>query len=119
MTPESMNGGAPSTNGGGPEGSPKKGAEDGMAKPTGHAAAPPEVTLLIEDRLDALERALGTVRRRGMGLKVFSLARESDQLVLVFRADPDRAVLDRWIAELGALVDVRQVRVSEPPAGSR
>ena len=75
-------------------------------------ASPPELTIVIDDRLDALERALGTVRRRGMKFKVFSLARRDDRLVLVLRAEPDVPVPDRWIAELEALVDVKQVNVT-------
>ena len=47
------------------------------------------MTLLVSDRLDALERLLGTVRRRGMSLEIHSLARKEDHLVLVFRAAPN------------------------------
>lgn len=72
-----------------------------------------EVVIVLSDRLDALERALGTVRRRGMSLKVFSLSRRGDELVLTLRGDDGTAVPDRWIAELGALIDVRQVKVAE------
>jgi len=93
-----LNGGSPSRNGT----NPKKGE--------------PEITLLIADRLDALERALGTVRRRGMRLEIQSLAREDGRLVLTFRGTPDAVIPDRWLAELGALVDVEQVRVSGLPA---
>ena len=72
----------------------------------------PEVELVITDRIDALERALGTVRRRQMTLKVFSLARRGDdELVLTLKGKQGVVLPDRWIAELGALVDVRQVKV--------
>ena len=71
----------------------------------------PEVVIVLSDRLDALERALGTVRRRGMSLKVYSLSRQDDELVLTLRGDVGATVPDRWLAELGALVDVRQVKV--------
>lgn len=72
----------------------------------------PEVEIVLVDRLDALERALGTVRRRQMTLKIFSLARKgSDELVLTLRGTEGVVLPDRWIAELGALVDVRQVKV--------
>ena len=74
----------------------------------------PQVELILCDRLDALERALGTVRRRKMTLKVFSVARHgSDEIVLTLRGDEGVVLPDRWIAELGALVDVRQVKVGE------
>ena len=72
----------------------------------------PQVEIVLVDRLDALERALGTVRRRQMTLKIHSLARRgSDELVLTFRGTEGVVLPDRWIAELGALVDVRQVKV--------
>jgi hypothetical protein len=83
------------------------------------SAGPPEVTLLLNDRLDALERLLGTVRRRGMKLRIHSLIRKEDHLVMVFRAEPNAVVPDRWLAELGALVDVRKVQVAGHPAASR
>jgi hypothetical protein len=67
--------------------------------------------LVLSDRLDALERAIGTVRRRGMALKVLSVASKSGELVLVLRGDPGASIPRRWIAELGALVDVRQISV--------
>ena len=50
----------------------------------------PEVVIVLSDRLDALERALGTVRRRGMSLKVYSLSRQDDELVLTLRGDSRR-----------------------------
>jgi acetolactate synthase regulatory subunit len=93
---EGDNGGRPSRKGARPE----------------KAQAGPEVVLVLSDRLDALERLLGTVRRRGMTLGVFSLTRRNDELVLTLRADSGAALPDRWIAELGALVDVRQVKVT-------
>ena len=96
IRPESDNGGPPSKNGTSPED-----AEPGL-----------EVEIVLCDRLDALERALGTVRRRGMSLKVFSLSRQGDDLVLTLRGDSGAAVPDRWLAELGALIDVRQVKVA-------
>jgi acetolactate synthase regulatory subunit len=74
--------------------------------------ATPEVVIVLSDRLDALERAFGTVRRRGMSLKVFSLSRRDDELVITLRGDVGATVPDRWLAELDALVDVRQVKVS-------
>ena len=83
------------------------------------AAGVPEVTLLVNDRLDALERLLGTVRRRGMSFKIHSLVRKDDHLVLVFRAEPNAVIPDRWIAELGALVDVRKVQVAGTAAAAR
>jgi hypothetical protein len=98
------NGGPPSRNGA----SPEKPAESGPESGTGA-----EIELVISDRLDALERALGTVRRRGMTFKVHSLARRGGELVLVFRADAGAVLPDRWLAELAALVDVRQVKVAE------
>ena len=79
--------------------------------PPSGSGSSPEVVVILSDRLDALERALGTVRRRGMALKVFSLSRQENELVLTLRADDGAAVPDRWLAELGALVDVRQVKV--------
>ena len=91
------------------------------AKPSKNGTNPAgaEVTLVVNDRLDALERLLGTVRRRGMSLKIQSLARKDDHLVLVFRAESNAAVPERWIAELGALVDVRKVQVAGHPAAAR
>ena len=83
------------------------------------AAGVPEVTLLVNDRLDALERLLGTVRRRGMSFQIHSLVRKDDHLVLVFRAEPNAVIPDRWIAELGALVDVRKVQVAGTSAAAR
>jgi hypothetical protein len=94
-----QNGGSPSKNGTAPE---------KPAPPEGG----PQVELVISDRLDALERALGTVRRRGMTLNVHSLVRRGGQLVLVFRAAPGATVHERWLAELAALVDVSEVNVS-------
>ena len=105
--PEGRSGKVPSRNGGSPE-RLESPAHDG-----------PEVVLTINDRLDALERALGTVRRRGMSLKVFSLVRRDEQLVLVLRADAGAPVPERWIAELGQLVDVRQIKVSGIAAAPR
>jgi hypothetical protein len=88
--------------------------------PAGEAApAVAEVTLLVNDRLDALERLLGTVRRRGMSFKIHSLVRKDDHLVLVFRAEPNTVIPDRWIAELGGLVDVRRVQVADSPTAAR
>ncbi len=72
----------------------------------------PEVEIVIADRIDALERALGTVRRRMMTLKVFSLSRRGGELVLTLRGDEGVVLPDRWISELGALVDVRQIKVA-------
>jgi acetolactate synthase regulatory subunit len=91
------------------------------AKPSRNGTNPAgaEVTLMVNDRLDALERLLGTVRRRGMTLRIHSLARKDDHLVLVFRADSNAPVPERWIAELGALVDVRNVQVAGQPAATR
>ena len=100
-----LNGAKPSKNGANPVGDPVTGA--------------PEVTLLVNDRLDALERLLGTVRRRGMSFKIHSLVRKDDHLVVVFRAEPSAVIPDRWIAELGALVDVRKVQVAGTPAAAR
>jgi hypothetical protein len=77
------------------------------------------VTLLVNDRLDALERLLGTVRRRQMTFRIHSLTRKDDHLVLVFRAEPSAVIPDRWIAELGSLVDVRKVQVAGVPAATR
>lgn len=93
-----LNGGSPSRNGTAPEAD---------AEVTG-----PRVTLLVADRLDALERTLGTVRRRGMCLKIHSLVRREDRLQLVFRAAPEAVIPERWIAELAALVDVDEVEVA-------
>lgn len=95
-----QNGGSPSKNGGAPE---------QPAEPEGG----PQIELVISDRLDALERALGTVRRRQMSFKVHSLVRRGGELVLVFRAEAGAPVPDRWLAELAALVDVRTVNVSD------
>jgi acetolactate synthase regulatory subunit len=83
--------------------------------PEGVLPAGPEVVLVLVDRLDALERALGTVRRRGMSLKVLTLSRWGDELILVLRGGTGAPVPDRWVAELGALVDVRHVRVVAEP----
>jgi hypothetical protein len=105
------NGTKPSKNGTGPE--PKAG------EPAGEGAPGPEVTLLVNDRLDALERLLGTVRRRQMTLRIHSLTRKEDHLVLVFRAEPNAVIPERWIAELGTLVDVRTVQVAGMPAAAR
>jgi acetolactate synthase regulatory subunit len=91
------------------------------AKPSKNGTNPAgaEVTLQVADRLDALERLLGTVRRRGMKLSIHSLTRKEDHLVLVFRAEPNAVIPDRWIAELGQLVDVRTVQVAGHPAAAR
>ena len=94
-------------------------SNEGSRAEVSGAASTPEITLVIDDQLGALERALGTVRRRGMKLTVSSLARQNDRLVLVFRADRDASVPDRWIAELEALVDVKQVDVTGLPTGGR
>lgn len=89
--------------------------KNGKHSPNGRPAeepSGPQVELVLVDRLDALERALGTVRRRQMTLRIHSLARRgADELVLTFRGTEGVALPDRWIAELGALVDVRQVKV--------
>jgi hypothetical protein len=98
------NGGPPSRNGAGP---------DKPGQPTVRSAKGAQVELVISDRLDALERALGTVRRRQMKLQVHSLARRDGELVLVFHAEPGAPLPDRWLAELAALVDVRQVNVAD------
>lgn len=90
------NGGTPSKNG-------------GAGKP---AEAGPQVELFLCDRLDALERALGTVRRRGMTMSIQSLVRRGDELVLTFRVEAGKPLHDRWLAELAALVDVRKVNVA-------
>ena len=106
IAPEGKNGGGPSKNGGS-----EKSAEaphDG-----------PEVVLVLCDRLDALERLVGTVRRRGMTLRVHSLVRRGEDLVMVLRADRGVAVPDRWIAELGALHDVSEIKVTGIPAATR
>jgi len=100
---KSDNGGSPSKNGAAPD----KGGESAPGKGS-------QIELVITDRLDALERALGTVRRRGMTFQVHSLVRRGGDLVLVFRAEAGAALPDRWLAELAALVDVRQVNVSKP-----
>ena len=91
-----------------------------IAKPSSNGSYPekpkhdgPQIVLVLNDRLDALERALGTVRRRGMGVQVHSLTRRGGELVLKFRAAPGATVHDRWLAELAALVDVRQVNVAK------
>ena len=89
--------------------------KNGKHAPSGRAADEPngpQVEIVLVDRLDALERALGTVRRRQMTLQIHSLARRApDELVVTFRGTGSVALPDRWIAELGALVDVRQVKV--------
>jgi len=105
-----------SKNGGGLANETRQGAE---SESVAGAQQGPELTLVVADRLDALERTLGTVRRRGMTLKIHSLARSDDHLVLVFRAASEVAIPDRWIAELGALVDVKQVRVVGVPPAAR
>jgi len=86
--------------------------ESSNGGPPSKSGPSPEVVIVLSDRLDALERALGTVRRRGMSLKVFSLSRRDDELVLTLRGDSGSTIPDRWLAELGALVDVRQVNVA-------
>jgi hypothetical protein len=48
-----------------------------------------------------------------MRLQVHSLVRRDGELVLVFRAEPGAPLPDRWLAELAALVDVRQVNVAD------
>jgi hypothetical protein len=98
------NGGPPARNGAGP---------DKPGQPAVRAAKGARIELVISDRLDALERALGTVRRRQMTLQVHSLTRRDGELVLVFHAAPGAALPDRWLAELAALVDVRQVNVAD------
>ena len=87
--------------------------ESSNGGPPSKSGPSPEVVVVLSDRLDALERAIGTVRRRGMSLKVFSLSRQDDELVLTLRGDVGATVPDRWLAELSALVDVRQVKVAE------
>ena len=95
MIQKGDNGGPPSKNGANPD----RGAR--------------QIELVITDRLDALERALGTVRRRGMTFKVHSLLRRGSELVLVLRSDAGAVLPYRWLAELAALVDVRQVNVAD------
>lgn len=107
--------GPPSGNGAGPVRRP----DENSGAEASRRASTPEITLVIDDRLDALERTLGTVRRRGMKLEVSSLVRRQDLLVLVFRAAPDATVPNRWIAELEALVDVKSVNVTGLAAGGR
>lgn len=75
----------------------------------------PEVVLVVRDRADSLERVFGTVRRRSMDLKVLSLGRFGDDLVLVLRSEGSDPVPDRWLAELESLVDVHHVRVATTP----
>ena len=104
MIQKPQNGGPPSRNGAGP---------DRPGQPAARSSQGAQVELVISDRLDALERAIGTVRRRQMTLHVQSLVRRDGQLVLVFRAEPGAALPDRWLAELAALVDVREVNVAE------
>ena len=104
-----------------PDGQPGRPSEKAAGpekRATAEARSGPEVTLFINDRLDAIERALGTVRRRQMTLRIASLTRRADDLVLVFRADQGARIPQRWIAELSALVDVRQVRVRGIPAAA-
>ena len=88
-------------------------SESSNGGPPSKSGPSPEVVVVLSDRLDALERTIGTVRRRGMSLKVFSLSRQDDELVLTLRGDVGATVPDRWLAELSALVDVRQVKVAE------
>jgi hypothetical protein len=106
------NGGPPSKNGTGPEKPAEPDPKAGMQSRT-QSRKGSQVELVITDRLDALERALGTVRRRQMTLQVHSLVRRDGELVLVFRADAGAVLHERWLAELAALVDVRQVNVAE------
>jgi len=86
--------------------------ESSNGGPPSKSGPSPEVVIVLSDRLDALERAIGTVRRRGMSLKAFSLSHRDDELVLTLRGDVGATVPDRWLAELDALVDVRQVKVA-------
>lgn len=102
-----------------PDGQIGRPSENGTGPERGQAPSVPEVTLLINDRLDALERALGTVRRRQMSLRISSLTRRGDHLVLVFSADAGSAIPERWVAELGELVDVRRVDVAGPSVATR
>ena len=88
-------------------------SESSNGGPPSKSGPSPEVVVVLSDRLDALERTIGTVRRRGMSLEVFSLSRQDDELVLTLRGDVGATVPDRWLAELSALVDVRQVKVAE------
>ena len=98
MMLKNPNGGSPSKNGAGAD----KPGDSGT-----------QVEIVLCDRLDALERALGTVRRRMMTLSVQSLSRRGDgELVLTFRAEAGKPLHERWLAELAALVDVRQVNVA-------
>ncbi len=113
-SPDGQNG-RPSENGTGPD----RGQEKVPDKKLGGTPTGPEVTLLINDRLDALERAVGTVRRRQMSLRISSLTRRDDHLVLVFCADVGSVIPERWVAELGALVDVRSVDVAGPSVTTR
>ena len=86
--------------------------ESKNGEPPSKSGPSPHVVIVLSDRLDALERAIGTVRRRRMSLEVFSLSRQGDELVLTLRGDGGATIPDRWLAELGALVDVRQVNVT-------
>lgn len=70
----------------------------------------PEVHLVVADRLDALERAVGTIRRRRMTLALDSVHRRDSALHLIFRAEPGTLIRARWLAELADLEDVREVR---------
>jgi hypothetical protein len=47
-----------------------------------------------------------------MSLAVFSLFRQDDDLVLTLRGDGGATIPDRWLEELVALMDVRQVKVA-------
>ena len=87
-------------------------SESSNGAPPSKSGPSPEVVVVLSDRLDALERAIGTVRRRGMSLEVFSVSRQDDELVLTLRGDVGTTVPDRWLAELGTLVDVRQVKMA-------
>jgi acetolactate synthase regulatory subunit len=87
-------------------------SESSNGAPTSKSGPSPEVVVVLSDRLDALERAIGTVRRRGMSLEVFSVSRQDDELVLTLRGDVGTTVPDRWLAELDTLVDVRQVKMA-------
>jgi hypothetical protein len=54
-----------------------------------------------------------------MTFRIHSLVRKDDHLVVVFRAEPNAVIPERWIAELGTLVDVRKVQIAGMPAAAR
>ena len=114
MMLKGQNGGSPSKNGSHDKEPPQKGGAETSPHGTSSRGGPDtEIEIVLTDRLDALERALGTVRRRGMTMQVHSLGRRGGELVLKFRAEAGATVHERWLAELAALVDVRQVNVAK------